>query len=224
MSKRFFSPRSSNKTTVPSPLAANPPMLAHKKSSETVDSVQRPQSPLHSNPGPRRTGARCRDSFNKAKVHVRRPPKGITHWFEALDDDSSDDDYPEVVEDHMNAPSVRSMQPSFTSFQPSLGPHRARAAPTSRVSQSADGMHDYFSYSSPRRRKHSRGENDLHLISEDPNDRSVLDLSSDEETPSRATSPAVWELMTPSPGMHSHAFRSGTMQRKVQTLVNPWRV
>ncbi|KAF3008511.1 hypothetical protein E8E13_005727 [Curvularia kusanoi] len=31
-----------------------------------------------------------RDQYDNAKVHVRRPPKGVQHWFDALDDDSDD--------------------------------------------------------------------------------------------------------------------------------------
>lgn len=163
---------------------------------------------------PRRSPARCRDSFNRAKIHVRRPPKGTTHWFDALDEDSSDGDYPEVVEPPSSAP------PGRLTFQPSLGPNRARAAPTSFVSQSSDLSADYFSYShqvrSGRRRKNSAldsdagsqryGQDDLHSTS-------VLDLSSDDETP-LARSPG-WDMMTPSPGPHHLAyFRRGTMHRK----------
>jgi hypothetical protein len=31
-----------------------------------------------------------RDEYESAKVHVRRPPKGVQHWFDALDEDSDD--------------------------------------------------------------------------------------------------------------------------------------
>jgi CDGSH-type Zn-finger protein len=35
-----------------------------------------------------------RDQYDNAKVHVRRPPKGVRHWFDALDEDS--DEVPEA--------------------------------------------------------------------------------------------------------------------------------
>lgn len=31
-----------------------------------------------------------RDEYDNAKVHVRRPPKGVKHWFDALDEDSDE--------------------------------------------------------------------------------------------------------------------------------------
>ncbi|KAJ4984633.1 hypothetical protein SVAN01_09889 [Stagonosporopsis vannaccii] len=31
-----------------------------------------------------------RDEYDSAKVHVRRPPKGVQHWFDALDEDSDE--------------------------------------------------------------------------------------------------------------------------------------
>lgn len=31
-----------------------------------------------------------RDQYDNAKVHVRRPPKGVQHWFDALDEDSDE--------------------------------------------------------------------------------------------------------------------------------------
>jgi hypothetical protein len=31
-----------------------------------------------------------RDQYDNGKIHVRRPPKGVQHWFDALDDDSDE--------------------------------------------------------------------------------------------------------------------------------------
>lgn len=31
-----------------------------------------------------------RDEYDNAKIHVRRPPKGVQHWFDALDEDSDE--------------------------------------------------------------------------------------------------------------------------------------
>ncbi|KAG8626964.1 hypothetical protein KVT40_005909 [Elsinoe batatas] len=207
--KRLFRQKSI-KSALSSPLSLHTPIMPFRTSIDGVAKARASDPPAL----PRRSAARSRDSFNRAKIHVRRPPKGVTHWFDALDD-SSDDDYPEVVEtpQPMSAPAGR------TTFQPSLGPHRARAAPTSFVSQSSEG--DYFSYiRANRRRKNSAVHNDgLHTvrsISDDPNNRSVLDLSSDEESQSLPQSPAGWApMLTPSPGPHTGTFlRRATMQRK----------
>lgn len=43
-----------------------------------------------------------RDVYDNAKVHVRRPPKGIQHWFDALDEDS--DESSEETEVPLHAP------------------------------------------------------------------------------------------------------------------------
>lgn len=32
-----------------------------------------------------------RDEYDNAKVHIRRPPKGVQHWFDALDEEDSDE-------------------------------------------------------------------------------------------------------------------------------------
>lgn len=209
LGKKLFRQKST-KSTLSSPLSLYVPIMPFRASLDGTVKARASDPPVL----PRRSAARSRDSFNRAKIHIRRPPKGISHWFEALDE-SSDDDYPEVVE----VPQPSSAPPGTTTFQPSLGPHRARAAPTSMVSQSSDG--DYFSYiRANRRRKNSAVENDglnpMRFISEDPNNRSVLDLSSDDEGHSQPQSPAGWgPMLTPSPGPHTGTFlRRATMQRK----------
>ncbi|KAF4554876.1 Hypothetical protein D9617_3g019450 [Elsinoe fawcettii] len=209
LSKRLFRQKSF-KSALSSPLSLYTPIMPFRASIDGVAKARASDPPAL----PRRSAARSRDSFNRAKIHVRRPPKGVTHWFDAIDD-SSDDDYPEVVE----TPQPMSAPPGVTTFQPSLGPHRARAAPTSFVSQSSEN--DYFSYiRANRRRKNSAVDNDgshpHRFMSEDPNNRSVLDLSSDEESQSLPQSPAGWApMLTPSPGPHTGTFlRRATMQRK----------
>ena len=46
-----------------------------------------------------------RDEYDNAKVHVRRPPKGVQHWFDALDEDS--DEAPEQATAPVCAPQAR---------------------------------------------------------------------------------------------------------------------
>lgn len=51
-------------------------------------------STSHYNPSGRRGTSPVRkierDEYDNAKVHVRRPPKGVQHWFDALEDDSEE--------------------------------------------------------------------------------------------------------------------------------------
>lgn len=46
-----------------------------------------------------------RDEYDNAKVHVRRPPKGVQHWFDALDEDS--DEALESPKQQVYAPQAR---------------------------------------------------------------------------------------------------------------------
>ncbi|KAF2866939.1 hypothetical protein BDV95DRAFT_191400 [Massariosphaeria phaeospora] len=43
-----------------------------------------------------------RDMYDSAKIHVRRPPRGIKHWFDGFDEDS--DEIPEEGETKIHAP------------------------------------------------------------------------------------------------------------------------
>lgn len=115
-----------------------------------------------------------RNPTENAKVHVRRPPKGIQHWFEGLDE--SDDDFPEVVQtppEHVTT----------ATFRPSLGPSRLRAAPTSRISPCVEPASDYFMF--------NEGHANTH---QGPNlqEQSVLHLSSSEDEISEPPSPERW--------------------------------
>jgi hypothetical protein len=82
----------------PSPSKYQPPQTApnklHKnKTSRHNASVRQGSSPV------RRVE---RDEYDNAKVHVRRPPKGVEHWFDALDEDSEDS-----LEERQQAPAPR---------------------------------------------------------------------------------------------------------------------
>ncbi|KAH6633369.1 hypothetical protein C7974DRAFT_433417 [Boeremia exigua] len=55
-----------------------------------------------------------RDEYDSAKVHVRRPPKGVQHWFDALDEDS--DEVSEPFRAPVHAP--QALRPSYSSKGP----------------------------------------------------------------------------------------------------------
>lgn len=54
------------------------------------------------------------DVYEKAKMNIRRPPKGITNWFDGLDISSDDDDLTPVVE----LPANEALPSTFTTFSP----------------------------------------------------------------------------------------------------------
>ncbi|KAF1350750.1 hypothetical protein BDV97DRAFT_155349 [Delphinella strobiligena] len=112
-----------------------------------------------------------RNATENAKIHVRRPPKGVKHWFDALDD-SDDCDFPEVVQappEHVTT----------ATFRPSLGPGRLRVAPTSRISPAVDAVQDPFMFKS--------------VNGQSLQEQSVLNLeSSDEDELSEPPSPDRW--------------------------------
>ncbi|GAB7350380.1 hypothetical protein MBLNU459_g1003t3 [Dothideomycetes sp. NU459] len=151
--------------------------------------ADRPAPPVSSGASQRsQNTAFDRDVTENAKVNVRRPPKGIQHWFEGLDE--SDDDLPEVVQ-----------TPSPATFRPSLGPSRSRGAPTSRISPSYHVAPDYFHFGDHP--AHASGSLDVATSQangavddgEEPSlqNQSMLNLSSsDDEDSSEPPSPACW--------------------------------
>lgn len=78
------------------------------------------------------------------KVNVRRPRKGIQHWFDALDDSDEDENQYHSYAIALESPTESAAAPAF---RPSLGPSRSRGAPTSRISP-ANEQHksDYFAF------------------------------------------------------------------------------
>ena len=126
-----------------------------------------------------------RNATENAKVNVRRPPKGIKHWFEGLDD--SDDDFPEVVQtppEHITT----------ATFRPSLGPSRQRAAPTSRISPMAESSQDYFMFRvADNHRADSHHVAPASQAGRNLQERSMLNLSSsDDDDVSEPPSPEHW--------------------------------
>ena len=124
-----------------------------------------------------------RNPMDSAKVNIRRPPKGIKNWFEALDDDS-DDDFPEVVETPPEPPAQSSLLPI---------PHNKSKAPPnfSRISPVVD---DYFRFNQKAQQEHeaaARGRSPAFdsrshstkqsLAMGDLNQQSMLDISSSDD-------------------------------------------
>ncbi|KAG9592146.1 hypothetical protein KCV04_g21078, partial [Aureobasidium melanogenum] len=158
------------------PLPPPPPVPVATRSRQGSDiSSVRPASSGNSSQRIQAT-AFDRNATENAKINVRRPPRGIKHWFEGLD--SSDDDLPEVV-----TPAETIQQ---STFNPALGPGRSRVAPTSRVTPTCEGASsDYFRYQSSTHQAHSQHQN--------LQERSMLNLSSDEEDEhSEPPSPPRW--------------------------------
>jgi hypothetical protein len=75
-------PRPMTREPTPNP---NGPAKPKKLQRKQASAPQTPSSPVRKVE---------RDEYDNAKVHVRRPPKGVQHWFDALDEDS--DDAPEA--------------------------------------------------------------------------------------------------------------------------------
>jgi hypothetical protein len=91
-----------------------------------------------------------RDEYDNAKVHVRRPPKGVQHWFDALDEDS--DEAPDSPKQQVHAPQARrpNNTPKIPLRKTSLGGLYQAAAPshpTPRAQKSVPGFSsDSFSH------------------------------------------------------------------------------
>lgn len=169
-------PTTNHGSTAVLPLPPPPPVPVSTRSRQDSDlSSVRPAS---SGTASHRIQATAfeRNATENAKINVRRPPKGIKHWFEGLD--SSDDDLPEVV-----TPAETIHQ---STFNPALGPGRSRVAPTSRVTPTCEGSSsDYFHYQNSTHQAHSQHQN--------LQERSMLNLSSDEDDDqSDPSSPPRW--------------------------------
>lgn len=87
-----------------------------------------------------------RDVYDNAKVHVRRPPKGVQHWFDALDEDSD-----EATEDPVPIHAPTAVRPYEVARGPTHQTSYGRLAPDSRQESrshriSPAGRHDTFSH------------------------------------------------------------------------------
>ncbi|KAI4620101.1 uncharacterized protein J4E87_006513 [Alternaria ethzedia] len=82
-----FFPRPMTRQPTPQ---VQPAKLQKKKSMKYHNPPVKPQP--QSQPQPQMSPVRKvkRDQYDNAKIHVRRPPKGVQHWFDALDEDSEE--------------------------------------------------------------------------------------------------------------------------------------
>ncbi|KAF3037783.1 hypothetical protein E8E12_003793 [Didymella heteroderae] len=91
-----------------------------------------------------------RDEYDNAKVHIRRPPKGVQHWFDALDEDS--DETPAPPKQQVHAPQARrpNNTPKIPLRKTSLGGLYQASAPSHpapRAQKSVPGFSsDSFSH------------------------------------------------------------------------------
>ena len=74
-----------------------------------------------------------RDEYDNAKVHVRRPPKGVQHWFDALDEDS--DEASEQAQAPIYAP--KAVRPSGLPKIPVRNVSLGRLHPDAAISKQA---------------------------------------------------------------------------------------
>lgn len=65
-----------------------PTLRGHAKLTKPVKRHQAPQIQPQRSTSP--TRLHKRDEYDNAKINVRRPPRGIQHWFEGLDEDSDE--------------------------------------------------------------------------------------------------------------------------------------
>jgi hypothetical protein len=92
-----------------------------------------------------------RDQYDNAKVNVRRPPKGVQHWFDAFDDDSDDMPDDNIAPAHAPQAFRSSHTPKVPLRKTSLnGLHTGNASshPAPRAQKSVPGFssHDSFSH------------------------------------------------------------------------------
>ena len=82
-----FFPRPMTRQPTPQ---VQPAKLQKKKSMKYHDPPVKPQPQPQPQPHMSPVRKVKRDQYDNAKIHVRRPPKGVQHWFDALDEDSEE--------------------------------------------------------------------------------------------------------------------------------------
>lgn len=176
------------------PVPPIPFQLAHPTTHATLF-PSRQESSISSHSQSSKATVFDQNMYDNAKINRRRPPKGIQHWFEGLDDSSDDDHcYPEVVE----APTPATV--STSAFHPALGPARSRGSPTAKISPLTEPTSDYFE----KQRKHDRFTNNIPPVEMDARnsrmiareqrlkETSVLSLSSSEDETSEPHAVPIW--------------------------------
>ncbi|CAN9130439.1 unnamed protein product [Alternaria sp. RS040] len=113
---------SMNSEYFPHPMTRHPtPQAGPAKLQKPNVKYQNP--PTRTPPSPVRKVKR--DQYDNAKIHVRRPPKGVQHWFDALDEESEDSQAEETQQPHDDAiySDLKPVVPdhSYTAGEPSRG-------------------------------------------------------------------------------------------------------
>jgi hypothetical protein len=115
----------------PHPMTRDPTPQPTKRTPKYAPAPQRSASPVR---------LHKRDTYDNAKVNVRRPPKGVQHWFDALDDDS--DEVSDDTREPVYAPQAsRSANPSRAPVhKASLGNLQHRDSQSHRSPRSQKSM------------------------------------------------------------------------------------
>jgi hypothetical protein len=93
-----------------------------------------------------------RDAYDSAKVNVRRPPRGVQHWFDALSDDSDElDEDEEHIMAHALQPASRTRQ--YPAVRKASQNSLVQEATAPRIQPSRSSQH----LADPRRIQHSHG-------------------------------------------------------------------
>jgi hypothetical protein len=116
-------PRPMTRESTPNPTT----QLKPKKLQRKVSAPPTPTSPIRKVE---------RDQYDNAKVHIRRPPKGVRHWFDALDEEDSDE-LEKAVTIHAPKAVRRYDQPQVPVRKTSLG----RLAPEAAKQQTSRSQH-----------------------------------------------------------------------------------
>jgi hypothetical protein len=116
-------PRPMTREPTPNPTAQVKPKKLQRKASAPPT----PSSPIRKVE---------RDQYDNAKVHIRRPPKGVQHWFDALDEEDSDE-LEKAVPIHAPQAVRRYEQPQVPTRKTSLG----QLAPEAAKQQTSRAQH-----------------------------------------------------------------------------------
>ena len=150
--------------------------LKSKKSKESLRTMAS-QSTISRSAGP--------DKYDSPKCNVKRPPRGIQHWFEALDvddDEEEDDEKPDIDHSQSSDPSKKmANKASNTGQVPNGGPHQPAAKRKSSLGRDRFGVRD-TAYQPPVSPIVGREAANVHTMSHNNlQNQSVLSLSSDED-------------------------------------------
>ncbi|KAF2261588.1 hypothetical protein CC78DRAFT_346030 [Lojkania enalia] len=108
----FPRPMTREPTPVPNPRGHAKLTKASKKQQAPPTQPARPASPVR---------MYKRDTYDNAKINVRRPPRGIQHWFEGLDEESEEDYEEESTPIHAPIPRKANGSKVAPSGKSSLG-------------------------------------------------------------------------------------------------------